>query len=132
MKREWHRRRLLAVQRADNVRNLAGAEHHVDLRDLGLELVSVPLAQAAGHDQPFARPAALEFGHLEDRVDRFLLGRINEGAGIDDDDVRVLGVGGDFMPGLARQAQHDFAIHKILRTAERQEPEFQESTTMMA
>ncbi len=67
------------------------------------------------------RPLALELRHLEDGVDRLLLGRVDERAGVDDDDVGVAGVGGDLVPGLSRVAQHDLAVDEVLRAAERDE-----------
>ncbi len=65
-----------------------------------------------------ARPEACEASHFQDRVDRFLLGGVNEGAGIDDEDVGLPGIGGEAGAGLLQQAHHDFAIHQIFGAAE--------------
>jgi hypothetical protein len=56
--------------------------------------------------------------HFEDGVDRFLLRVVDEGAGVDDDDVGVGGVRRDLVPSLLGVAQHDFAIDEILGTTE--------------
>ena len=44
---------------------------------------------------------------LEDRLDRFFLGRIDEGAGVHDQDIGFVGVGGDLHPALEHAAEHE-------------------------
>ena len=44
-----------------------------------------------------ARTGLLVLRHLEDGVDRFLLGLVDEGAGVDDEDVGVGGIAGELM-----------------------------------
>ena len=73
----------------DDLRHFAGAEHRVDLRNLLLQLVAIALGQAAGDDQPPARAVLLVLRHLEDGVDRLLLRRVDERAGVDDEHVGV-------------------------------------------
>ena len=90
----------------------------VDLGDLLLQLVAVPLGEAAGDDQPRAVAVALVLRHLEDRVDRFLLGRVDERARVDDEHLGVAGVGGDLVPRVAREAEHHLAVDEVLRAAE--------------
>src|SRR5262249_43564111 len=72
---------------ADDLRDLARTEDHVDLRNFLLQLVAIALRQATGDDEAPALTVLLVLRHLENRVDRFLLGRIDERAGIDDEDV---------------------------------------------
>ena len=64
----------------------------------------------------FAQSALLM--RLEDRVDGFLLRRIDERAGVDDEHIRFFGVGGDLHPVLQDAAEHDLGIDQILRAAE--------------
>ena len=56
MERSRHER---PVDRADDLRHLARAQHGVDLRDLFLQLVPIALRHAAGDDQPLARAVLL-------------------------------------------------------------------------
>ena len=68
-------------------------------------------------------PLALPIGNLEDRIDRLLLGRVDEAAGIDDDDVRRVEIVRDLDLGfLAQLAEHDLAVDEILRAAEGDHP----------
>ena len=105
-------------QGTDDLRDLAGAEDGVDFRNLGLQLVAIPLRQAAGHDQPLQRSGLLQLGDLEDRVHRLLFRAVDERARVDDDDVGLLGARREGVPRLFREAEHDLAVDEILRTAE--------------
>ena len=61
---------------------------------------------------------------FEDRADAFLLGCVDEGAGIDDHDVGFIGMG---RQGHARAVQvpgDDLGINKVLRAAKRDESDF--------
>ena len=53
------------------------------------QLLAVPLGQAADRDDRLGAPAALEVGRGQQRVDRVLLGRLDEAAGVDHHDVGV-------------------------------------------
>ena len=64
------------------------------------------LKHAAGDDQPAARTVLLVLGHFQNGVDRFLLGLVDEGAGIDDEHVGVAGVAGQLMPFALGESQH--------------------------
>ena len=44
-----------------------------------------------------ARPEAFVVGHFQDSVDGFLLGGVDEAAGVDDEDVGLVGMGGELM-----------------------------------
>jgi hypothetical protein len=63
--------------------------------------------------------------HFQNRVHRFLLRRVNEAAGIDDDDVRLVGLGREFMPARGELTHHDFAIDQIFGAAEADKTDFQ-------
>ena len=76
-----------AVEVAGHVDVGVEPEHRVGLGQLGGELLAVPLGQAAdGHDG-LGAAAVLEVGGLEQRVDRVLLGLLDEAAGVDHGDV---------------------------------------------
>ena len=77
----------IAVQVAGHVDVGVEPEHRVGLGQLGGELLAVPLGQAAdGHDR-LGAAAVLEVGGLQQRVDRVLLGLLDEAAGVDHGDV---------------------------------------------
>ena len=102
----------------ENLRHFPGPQHGVNLGNLAPELVAIALGQAAGDDEARAPAIALLRGHLEDGVDRFLLGGIDEGARVDDEHLGVRGVGRNLVAGLAGHAQHHLAVDEVLGTAE--------------
>ena len=56
--------------------------------------------------------------HLENRVDRLLLGVVDEGAGVHDEDVGRGRIVGQLVPRLLREPEHHFGIDEVLGTAE--------------
>ena len=72
----WSRRRDVGV--------VVEAEHRVGLGQRLGELLAVPLGQAADGDDRLGAAAVLEVGRREQGVDRVLLGRLDEAAGVDD------------------------------------------------
>src|ERR1035438_9432303 len=46
-----------------------------------------------------------------------LLGRVDEGAGVHDHHVRVLGIRNDLHAGLVEVTDHDLAVHEVLGAA---------------
>ena len=81
--------------------------------------------EAAGDDEALGAAGLLELGHFEDSVDGLLLGRVDKGAGVDHDDVRVFRVGGKLMPFGDEIAHHDFRVDEILGAAETNKTYFQ-------
>jgi len=71
---------------------------------LGLELLSVPLRQTAGHDQDGVFFSLLM--QVEHGVDALLFGRIDEAAGVDDDHISRAGIVTYFI--LFEPAEHHF------------------------
>ena len=108
----------LRLDRIDDARHFAGPEKRIDLGDVLRELVAVALRETAGHDETRALAVTLVLGHLQDRVDRFLLGVVDEGAGVHDDDVGIRGVRRELVPGLLREPQHHLAVDEVFRAAE--------------
>ena len=72
-----------------------------------------------------ARPGLLVLRHLQDGVDGFLLGGIDEAARIDDDDVGVGRVRRQLVARGGQLAHHDFGIDEVLGTAETDKSNFQ-------
>jgi len=102
---------------------LPGAEHGVDLGEVRQQLGSVPLRQAAGHDQPPEKAASLELRHARDRVARLAHRAAEKRAGVDHRDVGLGQVGHGTEAGSDHEAQHVLGVHRVLGTAERHEGE---------
>ena len=113
-----------AADRLDDARHFAGAEDRIDFRDFLLELVAITLGQAPGDDQAPARRLLLQLGHLENRVDRLLLGPIDERTGVDDEHVGAVGFRRDLVARLFGQAKHHLGVDEILRAPEGDEADF--------
>ena len=111
-----------AGDRAHDVRHLAGAEHGVDLRDLGTQFVAVALGKAPCHDQTAAPAVFLVPRHFQDRINRFPFRGFDEGAGIDDEHVGRGLVLDKLVPRITRQTEHHLGVDEILRAAEGDEP----------
>ena len=109
----------------EDVFEFAGADDGVDLGDVFLDFVAIALDEASGDDELLGFAMRLMAGHLEDGVDRFLLGRVDEGAGVDDQDVGGFGVAGDARAGVVEQAHHDFAVDEVFGAAEADESDAQ-------
>jgi hypothetical protein len=73
----------------------AGADYGVYFGDVFLDFVAVSFDEAAGDDDAACLAAVLllVLDHLQDGINGFLLGGIDEAAGVDDDDFGVFGVG---------------------------------------
>ena len=66
------------------------------------QLFLVALRQAAGDDQELAAGVVLAVRQVQDGVDALLLRFLDEGAGVDDDDIRLPLVGRYPYPSLER------------------------------
>ena len=110
----------------ENGFEFACAYDRIDLGDVLLDLVAVSLDQATGDDEAlgFASVGGLVLDHFEDGVDGLLLGRVDEAAGVDDEDFGVLGVGGDVAASLVEHAHHHFGVDQVLGAAEGDEADF--------
>ncbi len=98
---------------------LAGADDGVDFRNVLPDFVAVALDQAAGDDEFLRRAGGLVAGHLEDGVDRLLLGGVDKLAGIDDEDLGLFGMCGEARAGAVEQAHHDLGVDEVFGAAER-------------
>jgi hypothetical protein len=57
----------------------------------------------------------------EDGVDGFLLGHVDERAGVDDEDVGEFRIGRERHAGLREVADHDFGVDQVFGAAKRDE-----------
>ena len=105
---------------------LAGADDGVDFGDVFTDLVAVPLDEAAGDDEFLgaATVGDLVLDHLEDGVDGLLLGGVDEGAGVHDEDVGVFGGRGELGTVVMQEAHHDFGVDEVFGTAKGDEAYF--------
>ena len=87
---------------------IADCQKTIDLRHFRFQISFVALSQTA-YDQ-FPAILILIFCHFQDRIDRFLLGRLNKSAGIDDNRFRFVNVADNFMSGLPQQAHHSLTV----------------------
>ena len=96
----------------------ADAHHRVHLRHLAGNLALVAFGQAAGDDDFQRRVLLLVAAGQQDVLDGFLLGGLDKAAGIDDDGVRLGGVG-DGLVAVGQQcvAEH-VGIHLIFGAAQ--------------
>ena len=102
----------------DDQRQLVEVDEVVHLGQVAAQVVGVALDHAAGDDQAFEPAALLVFGRFEDRLDRLLPRRLDEGAGVDDDHVGLGRVANE-LPARPREvAEHDLRVEQVLRTAE--------------
>ena len=105
----------------EDVFELAGADDGVDLGDVFLDFVAVAFDEAAGDDDLPSAAFGLVRDHLEDGVYGLLLGGVDKGAGVDDDDLGVGGVGGELGAVVVEQAHHDLGVDEVFGAAERDE-----------
>jgi len=96
----------------------ARAYDGVDFRDALADLVAIALDEAAGDDELFGVAFGFEAGHLEDGVDGFLLGGVDEGAGVYDEDLGLFGAGGQARAAAVEEAHHDLGFDQVFGAAE--------------
>ncbi len=113
MRRVERRGRCLQPGGGQNRFQLSCADHGIHFRHILADLVAIALHQAAGHDQLARIAGDFVLGHLQDGVDRFLLGFIDERAGVHHQDVRRLGTVRNLRPGPVKQAHHDLAVDQV-------------------
>jgi hypothetical protein len=80
--------------------------------------LEVDLSEPEADDEPAAGAVFLERRHLENRVDRLLLGRVDERAGVHHEDVGVGRVVRQLVTRLLSEPEHHLGVDEILRTTE--------------
>ena len=94
------------------------AEEGVDLGEFALEFADVALGHAARDDQ-LGAGLGLQQAHLEDGLDRLLLGLADEAAGVDDDGVGLFRALHHGVTTGHRDAKHMLGVDAVFGTAER-------------
>ena len=95
------------------------AHDAVDFGDLVEQRVRIALREAARDEQPLQAAGLFVLRHFKDGVDGFLLGRLDEAAGVDEDRVGLGRIGDDLHAARAQHPQQVFRIHAILGAAQR-------------
>src|SRR3989337_1850624 len=99
--------------------HLRGAEKEIDFGNSRFELALVTLYHASDRDNGLASSITLVAGSLDHRVDRFLLGGVDEATGIDDDDLGVREVGRILGRVIRQLRQIALGVDRVLVAAER-------------
>ncbi len=84
---------VIGLERFQQPRQVARAEPGIDLRNALLQLGCIALAQAAGDVHFFHQALVLGLGVSQDHIDAFLLGVVDEAAGIDHHHIVVAALG---------------------------------------
>lgn len=109
------------LEAVGDVRVVVEAEHAVGLGQRLGELLAVPLGHAADRDDGLGSAVTLEVIGFQERVDGVLLGGFDEATGVDDRDVRFLGVL-DELPAVRLQAACELLrVHLVTGAAKSDE-----------
>ena len=106
------------AQEVGQVGEIVDPDEQVDFREVARKLKAVALHQAASHHQAHLRAALLQAGQVKNGVHRLLTGRLDEGAGIDQEEFGGGRLPGDFPSRLDQAPQHDFRVHQVLGAAQ--------------
>ena len=106
---------VVCLEFLQNRRQIPSPKKRIHLRDFLFQIVLVALRKTTGYVHLIHQTLLFGIYILKDGVDRLLLGIVYESAGVDDDDVIVIGVG--LMAGVdavtSELGQQDFGIHQV-------------------
>ncbi len=115
--------RSIQPRRSQNLLQLARPNHGVDFRNVLPNLVPIALHQAPGDNQPSRFAGHFVLRHFQNRVHRFLLGRVDKRAGVHNEDFSRLDIRGHLGARAIEQSHHHLAVNEIFRTAQADEPD---------
>jgi hypothetical protein len=101
----------------DDMIEILDSQPDINLRVAALQLVPIPLHEAAGHGDDFPFILMLDGEGALDRLFGFFPGSPDEPAGVEDEDIGLLRLCGQPITRPAQVSEHNFAIHKILGAA---------------
>ena len=90
------------VQEAGQGGKVVHPDEQVDFREVFGQFRAVALHQAAGHHQAHFRPGFLQAGQVQDGIHRLFTGRLDEAAGVDQEEIGGGRLPGDFPAGGVR------------------------------
>src|SRR3954464_8783827 len=76
------------------------------------------LHQAPCDDHALALARLLQLHRVANLLERFILGRLEKSASVDDDRVRLRSIRRDGQTILRKEPEHPLAVHEVLRTTE--------------
>ncbi len=114
-----------AFAQCNDALELVGTHQRIHFRHLLADIAAVAFHQAAGDNQLSRAAGFLVLGHLQNGVDGFLLGGVDEAAGVHHQHVGVAGMGRQLVAASHEGAHHDFAIDEIFGTAQTDKTDFQ-------
>ena len=115
--------RIGALEGGKELRTVRNAQKDVPFRQRGIEFIDELFGKTPCDDDLFQLSAAVGIA-LENGFDRLLPRIIQEGAGVDDEHLRLLNIVRDGTAVAADLAQQPFAVHAVLVTAEGDHAEY--------
>jgi len=115
-----------AVEEGTSRLDLVEPHEGVHLGELLGQVGRVTLGKAPSHHKLLPRLGTVQTAAmgLQDRPDALLLGRIDESAGVDQHDVGLVGLGGEFVAVALGIAEHDLGIDEVLGATEADQADF--------
>ena len=108
------------LDNAADLTDLVDPDEGIDLGQELRQFVAEPLRQTARNDQTLPAVFRLpQLGRFENRVDALLLCRVDKRTGVNDDDIRLACVVGNFDAVFEQVPHHDFRIDQVFGAAER-------------
>ena len=102
-----------------------GAEDGVDIGNVLLDIGPEAFDETAGDHEALGFAGSFVFGHFQNGVDGFLLGGVDEAAGVNNDDVGIGRLGSKLVAVCHELAHHDLGINEIFWAAETYKSDFQ-------
>ena len=110
--------------RLQNVMPRIRTEQNIDFRNLFRQFRLKFLREATRRDQFLAATRLFIRSRFEQRFHRFILGRLDKSASVDDDDVRLFQMLRQLIAALFHETDHFFRIDQIFRAAEADKSKF--------
>src|SRR5690349_4340985 len=114
----------LRIADGEDVVDLVRADERIDFGHLRLQFVAITLDQTTGYNQALGLAFRLKTRRFENRVDRFLLRRVDKAARVYHDGLGIGGVRRDLITVLLQVAHHHFTIDEVLGTPETNKSDF--------
>ena len=119
---------LNVLDRLNDLVNRAYTKNGIDLGEFLEDCLTVALGHTTRDDDALEALVFLEPRNIKDIVDGFLFCRLDEGAGVDDDNIGFGLVGRDLISRLEKVVKHYLGVKLIFRTAERNKSYFHKLT----
>jgi hypothetical protein len=110
-----------AVEYGDDLFTSEDTDNLIDVRHFFEQPIALAFRQTARDDDGADPTLPLQFEHLSHDCQRFLPRRLDETAGIYDDDIRAVRVRCQREPILRELAEHPLAVHCVFGAAEADE-----------